>query len=446
MRASGDDQRRRGKTSVNVKKHVSLNLDIRGIEQSPTLAINDRSNHLRHNGRVVYRVGLGQSPFPVPTSVVDALKSHAHEKDYLPAKGLYELREAVAEFHRRRDGIEAKAENVLIGPGSKELMFLLQLVYYGELVVPTPCWVSYIPQAKILGRQISLIHANSRDHWKMTAARLEEHCQEEEDQYRPRILVLNYPNNPVGNTYSEKELQDLAKVAREFEVILLSDEIYGQLHHRGKHKSVCRYYPEGTIISSGLSKWCGAGGWRLGTFTFPPMLDWLMDKMAAVASETYTSVSAPIQYAAVRAFQGSIRIERYLWHTRRILADVGNKCFKMLHSAGIRVAPPEGAFYLFMDFKPMARILKKRGIKTSMELCEKLFNETGVAVLPGSAFGRPEEELTVRFAYVDFDGAKALTASETIPLERPLPDDFPEHWCNNVIKAAQLIIDWIQEK
>jgi len=97
---------------------------------------------------------------------------------------------------------------------------------------------------------------------------------------------------------SLRELEELAAVARRFGVILLSDEIYGQLHHQGAHVSVARFYPEGTIISSGLSKWCGAGGWRLGTFTFPGELRWLLDAMASVASETYTSTCAPIQYAA----------------------------------------------------------------------------------------------------------------------------------------------------
>lgn len=263
---------------------------------------------------------MGQSPFPVPQPLVEALKLHAHEKDYLPAKGLPQLRQAVAEFHRVRDNIDANEENVLIGPGSKELMFLLQLVYYGELIVPTPCWVSYIPQAKIIGRQVSLVHTSIEDRWHITAEHLEQHCLAQDDDFRPRILVLNYPGNPDGCTYTAEELQSIAEIARRFQVLLLSDEIYGQIHHQGKHVSVAKFYPEGTIISSGLSKWCGAGGWRLGTFTFPSNYDWLLDKMACVASETYTSVCAPIQYAAVPAFKGGVYIEKYLWHVRRILA------------------------------------------------------------------------------------------------------------------------------
>ncbi len=430
---------------MHIHKVVSLNLNIRGLEQSPTIAINEKSKELQRQGKTVYRLGLGQSPFPVPLPVVESLKLNAHEKDYLPAAGLRLLREAVAEFHRKKDGVEVQPENVLIGPGSKELMFLLQLVYYGELMVPTPCWVSYVPQAAIIGKKVSLIHTHYEEKWHITAESLEKRCAAEKDDYRPRILILNYPGNPEGCTYSADQLEDLAQVARKYRLILLSDEIYGQIHHEGRHVSVARYYPEGTIISSGLSKWCGAGGWRIGTFAFPPDLDWLLDSMTAVASETFTSVSAPIQYAAVQAFRGGTLIERYLWHTRRILARLGQECAQMLQAAGARLHLPEGAFYLFPDFSPLAPKLARRGIADSAALCERLLEETGVAMLPGEAFGRPPQELTARLAYVDFDGAKALTASERVPLDQPLPEDFTRHWCYNTIKAIELLTQWIQD-
>jgi aspartate aminotransferase len=430
---------------VNINKHVSLNLNVRGLGESATLEINERCKQLQREGTVVYRLGLGQSPFPVPVTVVEALKVHAHEKEYLPAKGHRELRGAVADFHCRRDGIEAHPHHVIIGPGSKELLFLLQLVYYGELIVPTPCWVSYVPQAKIIGRNVRLIHSKAKNQWKMTAGNLENLLAAEHDDYRPRILVLNYPSNPVGCSYTDDELKELAEVARKYELILLSDEIYGQLHHKGEHISVARYYPEGTIISSGLSKWCGAGGWRLGTFTFPPNLDWLLETMAAVASETYTSVCAPIQFAAIRAFKGGVKIERYLWHTRRIFAALGNQCAEILTEAGIQVYPPVGGFYLFLDFSPHVVDLATRGIADSATLCKRLLDDTGVAILPGSVFERPADELTARLAYVDFDGAKALTASETIPLDQSLPEDFTELWCGKMIEATKLIADWVNK-
>ncbi len=428
-----------------IEKRVSLNLDVRGLSDSATLSINERCSRLKQEGRKIYNLGLGQSPFPVPVPVVDALKLHAHEKNYLPVRGLFELREAVAGFHMRLDHVEANPEQVLIGPGSKELLFLLQLSFYGEIYVPTPCWVSYVPQSKILGKKVHLIHTRFENKWHITADDFAKLCESEKDMYRPRILVLNYPGNPDGLTYTASELKDIAKVAKEYEVLLLSDEIYGRLHHKGDHISVARFYPEGTIISSGLSKWCGAGGWRLGTFTFPEDMDWLLDAMAAVASETYTSVSAPIQYAAVRAFRGGIRLERYLWHSRRILSTLGNICAKMLIEKGVRLHLPEGAFYLFLDFSPMKEMLSKRGIWNSTSLCERILEDTGVAVLPGSVFERPERELTARLAYVNFDGSRALSASETIPIDQSLPDDFIEKRCEDTVVATKMLAQWLEK-
>jgi len=165
--------------------------------------------------------------------------------------------------------------------------------------------------------------------------------------------------------------------------------------------------------------------------------------MATVASETYTAVSAPIQFADVQAFRGGIAIERYLWHARRILSTLGNEFQRILVEGGVRVHAPEGGFYLFLDFSPMADALSKRGIRDGVTLCERLLQESGVAILPGSAFGRPPSELSARVAYVNFDGAKALAASETIPLHQKLPGDFISQICSETIGASQEIVSWL---
>jgi aspartate aminotransferase len=254
---------------------------------------------------------------------------------------------------------------------------------------------------------------------------------------------LNYPSNPTGDTYRNEELKALARVARRHRMVLLSDEIYGELHHRGRHVSIARHYPEGTIISSGLSKWCGAGGWRLGTFTFPPDLRWLQDAMAHVASETYTSTSAPIQYAAVRAFEGGLEIERYLHHSRRILRALGTHLARRLREAGCEVHDPRGGFYLFPDFGPRREELARRGVATSGQLCERLLEGTGVALLPGCDFGRPDAELTARLAYVDFDGARALVRSEAVPAERSLDEDFLKDCCRPTLDAVEAVVAWL---
>jgi len=429
-------------TPRNRTLDVHLNLNVRGMHPSATVALNERCNALRRAGREIFKLGLGQSPFPVPNALQEELRANAHQKDYLAVRGLWELREAVADYHRRSQRLTCAAEDILVGPGSKELMFLLQLVYYGDLVLPTPAWVSYVPQANIIGRRVHLLPTSAENRWRMTPDQLADLCRS--DPHKPRIVILNYPSNPTGGTYRLEELKEIARIARKHKVVLLSDEIYGELHHMGQHVSIARFYPEGTIVSGGISKWCGAGGWRLGTFAFPRSLRWLLDAMAIVASETYTSTCAPIQYAAVRAFQGGLPFERYLWNSRRILRTLGKRCAQELDAEEVRVRPPRGAFYLFPDFTPHAEELRRRGITTDRRLCEQLLEDTGVAILPGSDFGRAEEELTARIAYVDFDGARALAAVERLPRENGLPDDFLDEICDGVITAIRRIRDWLR--
>jgi aspartate aminotransferase len=421
-----------------------LNLNVRGMGESATLAVKQKCRELQKQGRKVYDFGLGQSPFPVPAGVVEALRSAAAERDYLPVQGLPALRQAVADYHRRTDGIEVHPDDVLVGPGSKELMFQVQLVFYGEVILVPPCWVTYWPQARILGRRLSRIYANWESNWKIDAARLLEAVQRVGDDQRPRLLVLNYPSNPTGDTYSADELREIAEVARRFHIIVLSDEIYGQLHFTNEHVSIARFYPEGTIVSSGLSKWCGAGGWRLGTFTFPRELAWLAKAMAAVGSETYTSVCAPVQHAAVTAFRGSPEIDQYLLHARRILRVLGEYCARTLAGAGLNVRCPRGAFYLFPDFSPLAQKLATRGITDGKSLGERLLEETGVALLPGSAFGRSRGELTARMSYIDFDGAAALAASEKLPLDAPLSEAFIRQYCPKVVGGIDELAGWLR--
>jgi len=417
---------------------VHLNLNVRGLGTSATLAINEESSALQQAGKTVYRIGLGQSPFPVPDSVVAALQEHAHQKDYLPVRGLQGLREAVAGYHARVNDVHRTAEDVLIGPGSKELMFILQLVFYGDLVIPAPSWVSYSPQASIIGRQIRRVNTQPENGWRMQPGELEALCLEDPD--RPRLLILNYPNNPVGITYSEDELQAIAQVAERYGMLVLSDEIYGELHYEGEHSSIARYYPQGTIISSGLSKWAGAGGWRLGTFLFPENLRWLLDAMAVVASETYTTVSAPIQYAAIRAFEGGPDIDDYLDRSRRILKVLGNTMTKRLRSMGCTLPDSQGGFYLFPDFSLFRDLLFERGIQTSRDLCKHLLDEAGVACLPGTDFGRPATELTVRMAYVDFDGDQALRAAAS---GAAVDEGFLQEYCPNLLNAMDRIEGWL---
>ena len=409
------------------------------LRSSPTLAINELSNRLQREGRTIYKLGLGQSPFPVPGSVVTALKAHSHEKDYLPVRGLPALREAVAAHHRAWQALDVTAEDILIGPGSKELMFLTQLVLDAELLVPSPSWVSYVPQARLAGRRATWIPTRREEHWHLTPNALAAALEVAAPGHK--LLILNSPSNPNGYRMERSVLKGLADVAREHRLVVIADEIYALLDHDGEPCSIATYYPEATIVSSGLSKWCGAGGWRLGTFAVAPQLRWLLDALAVVASETFTAVSAPIQFAAVHAFRGGPDIDDHVSDTRSILRSLGGRCAAMLRAAGAHVEAPHGGFYLFPDFSPRAQTLAARGIDSSAALCRALLDDTGVATLPGSAFGRPDDELTLRLSYVDFDGDAALAAVRKEG-RASVDDAFVERYCGRVLEAVDLMARW----
>ncbi|MCP5305732.1 MAG: aminotransferase class I/II-fold pyridoxal phosphate-dependent enzyme [Chromatiaceae bacterium] len=415
---------------------VYLNLNIRGMGPSATLAINERSHRLQAEGREVFRLGLGQSPFPVPDHVRDSLARNAHQKDYLAVKGLPALRQGVVDWVRRTEGLDYSPDNVLVGPGTKELMFLVQLVYYGDLVIPSPSWVSYAPQARIIGRQIHWLRTRPSTGLGVEPDALEELCRE--DPERPRLLILNSPSNPTGLSYDAEQLQALAEVLRKYRVLALSDEIYSGTHYAGEHISLARYYPEGTIISNGLSKWCGAGGWRLGFFVFPSGLSWLADAMAAAASETFTATSAPIQYAAVTALEDRPEMTTYLQHSRKILGSLAEYAYRTLAGAGAVLHPASGGFYLFPRFEAHREKLAARGIDSGQAFCERLLDETGVAVLPGVNFGRPPQELSLRLAVVDFDGARALQKAA----EEPVDEAFVGQYCHRVTQAIDRMAEW----
>jgi aspartate aminotransferase len=414
---------------LSFSPQVYLNLNVRGLQNSATLAINERSAAMLRAGRQVVRLGLGQSPFPVPEILQRALREHAHEKDYLPVKGLPALREAIVRYYRRTEGLSYRPEHVLVGPGTKELMFLVQLVYYGDLVIPAPSWVSYAPQAQIIGRHLRWLPTAIETGLGVTPETLERLC--ETDPERPRLLILNYPGNPTGTVYTIQQLERIAAVARKYRLLLLADEIYSGLNFDAQHVSIARFYPEGTIISNGVSKWAGAGGWRLGAFVFPPTLEWLADTMAAVASETFTSTSAPIQHAAIPAFEHGPEMEDYLDRARRVLKALMHHAYERLRSAGAVLTEPKGGFYVFPNLTPLRDAFARVGVTSSPALCDWALEEAGVAFLPGTAFGRPANELSARIACVDFDGAKAIAA---VGRAGKLPDQaFLRRYCNPTV-------------
>lgn len=421
---------------------------VQSLKPSATLASNERSNALLLEGKRVYKMGLGQSPFPVPECIQETLRQNAHQKDYLPVKGLVQLRSAISSWYHTHENISEPpaVEDIMVGPGTKELMFTLQMVYTGELVVPRPSWVSYIPQAVLLGRAICYVDTTLEDAWKVTPAALEAHWAGQAEPEKPRLFILNYPSNPTGASYTAAELAALAAVCRKHQVLVLSDEIYMDTCHQLDMKaSISKYYPEGTIISNGLSKWAGAGGYRIGFFIFPRNLRWLADYMAVVASETFSAVSAPIQYAAVEAY----KLERapslvvFVEDQRRILEAVSELIYQKFISAEIAVVKADGGFYYMPDFSAQQAGLHSRGIHTSKDFSERLLAETGVAVLPGEDFGFSAEQLIIRLAYVNFDGNAALEAVRELDT---IDTAVVEQIAPEVLEAIDLICAFAHNK
>ena len=420
---------------------IPLNKRVSDMPFSATLACNEMCDKALCGEKTVFKLCFGKSPFPIPQEIVEVLQTHASKNDYLPVRGLPELREAAAAHLARTQGVGRSAEDVLVGPGTKELWFILQLVCDADILVPTPSWVSYALQGHILGSRLVRLPTSHETNWLPSAAMLDEVCRRDPD--RARMLVVNSPSNPAGAAFTADNLSELTAVARKYGVVIVSDEIYGDLHHEGKHLSPVRSYPEGTIVSSGLSKWCGAGGWRLGLFNFPPQLRPILDGMAAVAAETYTSASSPVQYAAATAYGGGPVVEAYLAGSRRLLSALGGHLAHKLRASGVRLTEPRGAYYMFPDFSPLAPVLATRGIRTDRELCDRLLKESGVANLPGSDFGMPLDTLTARLAYVHFDGATALSNACALPDAEVLGTDFLRANCKPIIDAVNTLAAWL---
>eukprot|EP00435_Cladocopium_sp_Y103_P045644 s194_g13.t1 len=391
---------------------------------SATLRIAEKANEMRSAGKEVYALGFGQSPFPVPACMVRKLKEHAEVNKYLPVRGHPHLRQAIAEWAVHHKGVMVTAEDVMVGPGSKQLIYLLQAVLQCQLLLPRPSWVSYAPQAELLGREVFWVDTSEGEKWQLQAAALDAACQAS-TKSEPRLLIFNNPCNPTGTACTPEQVKALAEVARKHRLLVLADEIYDLMQFDGKHESFAKHYPEGTIILTGISKTSGGGGWRMGAFVFPPALRCILDAMAVYASETHSSVSAPIQFGSIPAFQthqdseDARAMRHYHRASRHILAAVGQTFADVVNADGeCRVVPPTGGFYAWLNAELGAGVatrLGRRGLSSAEQLAEQLLRDTGVATLPGDAYGWDRSKLCLHIAFVDFDGAQAIEHVHELP-------------------------------
>jgi len=221
-------------------------------------------------------------------------------------------------------------------------------------------------------------------------------------------------------------------VVKKYNILVLSDEIYSELSFENNYISISNYCPEQTIISSGLSKWCGAGGWRFGHFVIPDHLKKIRNSLKVLASETFSSVSAPIQYAAIAAYENDQ--SKYLETSRNILRAVGEYVYDNLKSNKVIISKPQGGFYLMPEF------LDKK-FQTSQEMCENLLNNTGVVLLPGSDFGIPKDKMIARLSFTDFDGEnfmKNISKNENISL------NVISKLAPKVVEGTKRLKEWVE--
>ncbi|NOX62793.1 MAG: aminotransferase class I/II-fold pyridoxal phosphate-dependent enzyme [Chloroflexi bacterium] len=382
---------------------------LRGLEPSATLVINEKVNKMWAEGKEVYHMGFGESRFPVHPKIAEALRKNAYQHSYLASQGKADLRERIAEFYERHFQIPAHPERIIIGPGSKALIHALFQSLDGELILPTPSWVSYQPQAHLVNKRVNWVPSSPETGYEFTIDALFETIERSRQAWgSPDILLINSPNNPTGRMFDIEFLEELAQFSRQEGLVVISDEIYGLVTHGLKrHRSISRFYPEGSVALGGLSKHLSLGGWRLGVAILPPNRAGaqLMRALRTIASETWSATTAPVQFAALVAYGEDPDVMGYVKECAHLHAIRTQYFWRKLTEMGVRCPQPEGGFYLFPDFLRWREPLARLGVNTSAELAVYLLEKYQLATLPGSVFGAPAEDLSLRLStsYLDME-------------------------------------------
>ena len=334
-------------------------------------------------------LGVGEPDFKTPWSVRDAgIRSlELGRTKYTANSGLKELRGEICNYLQRRFDLHYKEENILVTVGGSEAIDLTirAVVQPGdEVIIPEPCFVCYEPITQLTGGVPVHIATRAEDQFRLTADQLRAAITP-----RTKLLIFPYPNNPTGAVMSAAEMEEIAAVLRETNVLVLSDEIYSELTYGlDRHVSIASLpgMAERTIVVNGFSKSYAMTGWRLGYAAGPAPLVKVMTKIhqSCIMSAPTTS-----QYAAITALRqcdDQIEMMRDEYNRRR------RYVVKALNEMGLTCFEPRGAFYVF----PSIQI---SGL-TSSEFCEQLLREKEVAIIPGSAFGASSEGYArISYAY-----------------------------------------------
>ena len=353
-------------------------------------------------------LGVGEPDFDTPWHIrEEGIYSLEKGKTFYSANaGLLELREEICKYIRRRFNLDysAKTQTLVTVGGSEAIDLALRILVNSgdEVLIPEPCYVSYTPCTIFAGGTPVAIPTREENKFKLTAAELRQYITP-----RTKVLILPYPNNPTGAIMEREDLEEIATVLRETNIIVLSDEIYGELTYGKKHVSIASIEGmyERTIVISGFSKAYAMTGWRLGYALGPEPLMKLMTKMHQFAIMCAPTTS---QYAAIEAMRNgdddvTMMCESYNKRRRLIVEN-----FKKM---GLSCFEPEGAFYVFPSIQCTGM--------TSGEFCEALLKEEKVAVVPGDAFGKYGEGfIRCSYAYSVEELKEALVRIERFVSKR----------------------------
>jgi len=357
------------------------------LTPSLTLAIDAKAKQMKADGIDVVGFGAGEPDFDTPQHIKDAAAKAlaAGFTKYTPAAGIPELRRAIADKHKRDNGLDYKPSQIVVSCGGKHACYnvIMATCQQGdEVIIPSPYWLSYPEMVKLAGATPVFIKTTDATEFKVTPDQLRKAITP-----RTRLFILNSPSNPTGTVYSPDEIKALGDVCVERGVLIMSDEIYEHLLYDGAvHRSVASFsqaHYEHTIIVHGFAKAWSMTGWRLGWCAAPEQIAKAVD---AIQSHSTSNPTSFAQKGAVAALTGPMD-HLAVWLTefdrRRRYA------YERLNSMpGISCCNAKGAFYLFPN-------ISKLGLK-SVEFCAKLLEEQKVAAVPGVAFGSDEH---IRISY-----------------------------------------------
>ncbi len=336
----------------------------------------------------VISLGVGEPDFDTPWHIrEEGIYSLEKGRTYYTSNaGLLPLREAISTYLSERFDLPYEPDEILVTVGGSEAIdigFRAMLDPGDEVIIPEPCFVSYLPCVKMAGGVPVRVSLEEKDEFKLTGKKLEEAITD-----KTKMVVLPFPNNPTGAVMSAGELQVIADLVKKYDLFVMSDEIYSELSYQGKHVSIASLpgMAERSVVINGFSKSFAMTGWRLGYAAAPREIITQMTKI-----HQYVIMSAPTtsQYAAVEALKNGIgdveRMRESYDQRRRFLV-------KELNEMGLPCFEPYGAFYVFPN-------ISKFGM-TSEEFATKLLREQRVAVVPGDAFGQCGEGfLRISYAY-----------------------------------------------